>query len=274
MNCLNRRSRDTGPRLGGRDGGFSRAGLLAVIAAPLGSALLIGTIAFFRADRAEPTSSLSPDPAVDYRPEFTNTKDSGGARYSRGETREKFRQAVGEQLALAGVGRAEQAQALLVRRADLLFDPDFDRWSAYTNSLERNTSAGWTAPTDPAYREDWERMASAYRDAVIDPQRIRVEPVDPNRSFPQLQPGTLCLRNNSKYSAPYPFAAPNGPNSQARGIEVFVPVTVRDGAGKPVNATISFVLVREHDHADWQEISAFVYLGAEGFGRPLSQPPF
>ncbi|HCT44813.1 MAG: hypothetical protein CMJ35_02865 [Phycisphaerae bacterium] len=240
----------------------------------LGSAILVGAIAIVRVSRVQTPSPVLPDPGVDYRQEFTNTRDGDGDRYSRAQTREDFRKAVDAKLAGAGVERAEQASALLALRADLLFDPDFERWSAYAGGLHRNARSGWVVPSEPDFRERWEMLAAAYRDPVIDTDRLWVEHIDPFRSFPETQPGTICMRNTSKYSAPYPFHVPEEDRAEAEGIEVFVPAQIRDMSGKPVNVTLSFVLVREQPRAEWKERDMFVYIGSEGFGRDLPQPPF
>lgn len=240
----------------------------------------VAVIATLRLSESPPEANAgglaTSPPSEPLRPQFTNTnKELEGTRYLRDETRRAFQAAIGAKLAsFAGIDRAAQASGLLVQRAELIFDPDYERWSAYAGGLDRNARSGWVAPADPAFRERWETLSAAYRDPVIDPDNIWIESVDPFRDFPKTQPGTICLRNTSKYSAPYPFHVRAEDAAEAEAIEVFVPARIRDLSGKDLGVTISFVLVRERPGADWKEQSMFVYVGAEGFGRELSQPPF
>lgn len=241
----------------------------ALIAAVLAGVALLRLTVFTPAPPQQNTEDL--------RAEFRVRDGQGGMRrYQSGSTRADLEAAIGrELLERAGPDEtddARQAAGVLATRADLLFDPDMDRWR------ERVRAAGGTVPPiDDAYTQMWEGSVEPFTNPRIDVSGIRVEPVDPDREFPQTQPGTICMRRgvSDVFSSSYPALHANPGAADGREtLELFIPVRVRDAEGADLGGTISFVVGRSSKDDPWRELDMFLYFGQDAFSRTLRKPPF
>ncbi len=153
-----------------------------------------------------------------------------------------------------------------------MFDPDFDVW------VDRIVDQTGVDPSqyDQDFRERWERSLAPYQDPIIDPESVWAERIDPDRSFPAQEPGTLIMRSDNALEAPYePFAgAPFDGPDERDAIEFFFPIRATDADGAPMGVTVSIVLARETRSVPWREVEMFIYIGANGFGRPIMTPGF
>ncbi len=207
------------------------------------------------------------DPDLNLPVEFTHTREAGGIRYAR--LQDTLPETIARKFAEASVSDPALAD-LATLRADLLFAPNFDRWAGHTSTSPR--AEGWTPP-EGDLRARWERQAAAFANPIVHADGVHVRRVDPTRDFPELFPGTLCVGPDFAVSAPLPEPSEFVGNPRAEAIEVFFPVTIKDAGGQSVPATVSFVFVRAGPRSDWEELTAYVYMGAEGFGRALAMPP-
>jgi len=245
-----------------------------IIAGALIAAVLAG-VALLRLTVFSPAPPAQPN-AADLRPEFRVRDGQGGMRrYNSGDTRTDLGAAI-ERAVLDRVGpeepaRARQAAEVLATRADLLFDPDLERWR------ERARAAGASPhPVDDAYTQRWEGSVKPYTDPLVDVQGVRVEPVDPDRAFPQTQPGTICSRAESDdFGTGYPDLRVDPTVGDRREtMELFIPVRVRDADGDDLGGTVSFVIGRAAPGEPWRELEMFLYFGQNAFDRPIRKPPF
>lgn len=199
---------------------------------------------------------------------YLDSVQPGGTRYAAGGTKQRLEDAVAQAFADASMGDPGLVE-LALRRTDMLFAPDFDRWAAY--SAQRPGVSGWSAPSGEK-RARWERQASAFANPVVDADRVRVERVDPSRASPEEAPGTLWVGPDVMVSAPLPRPA-EFQGTNAKAVEVFVPATIKDGNGDEMSVTVSFVFVDRLDGRGWEELNAYVYIGGHGFSRPIPMPP-
>ncbi len=235
-----------------------------------GAVLLAGAAAvqLLRNGRGE-AGVTTASASEELRKEFQTSDQSEGIRYSGRDAKQRIAAMV--TVRLDEFGAVDSALIdLALQRTDLLFDPDFDRWADYSQGRERVRGTGWTPPVGEL-RERWESQAASFADPVVRTEDIWVRAIDPTRPFPESQPGTVWVGPDFAVSAPVPGVAEFGP--EAEGIEVLYPVTIRDGDGRSLDATVSIVLVRKSPGADWEEMTTYVYMGAEGFDRQLSMPP-
>jgi len=195
-------------------------------------------------------------------------------RYTSGSTRADLEAAI-ERTVLDHMGpgetdEARQTAQVLATRADLLFDPDMDRWR------ERVRAAGGSVPpVDDAYVQRWEGSVEPYTNPRVDVSGVRLEPVDPDRAFPETQPYTICMRSTHKLRASYPdLRVDPAAGDRRETLELFIPVRVRDAEGNDLGGTISFVVGRSDADEPWRELEMFLYFGQDGFNRPIRKPPF
>jgi len=245
-----------------------------IIAGALIAAVLAG-VALLRLTVFSPAPPAQPN-AADLRPEFRVRDGQGGMRrYSSGDTRTDLEAAI-ERVVLDRVGpeesaRARQAAEVLATRADLLFDPDLERWR------ERARAAGASLPpVDDAYVRMWEGSVEPYTNPRVDISGIRVEPVDPDRAFPKTQPGTICMRGGSdEFGTGYPdLRVDPAAGDRRETMELFIPVRVRDADGDDLGGTVSLVIGRPAPGEPWRELEMFLYFGSDAFDRDLSIPPY
>lgn len=211
---------------------------------------------------------------VELRQEFAVADaQQGMTRYLGGGTREALGDAIESAVSIA-LGGAQEGEVravsdLLGTRAELLFNPDYETWSAYIAQTEGVEPA---VGVDETYVQMWEGSASAYANPKVDVDGIMIQRIDPDRAFPETQPGTICMRSSKDVRARY---TPLDPASETReAMEVFVPVLIKDAGGKQLGATVSFVLGRSRPEEAWRELEIFVYLGPDSMGRELLFPPF
>jgi len=242
-------------------------------------AVVLAVVAYSRAKSTAHIPQTS-EP-VDLRFQATDKSTSGASRYSSNGVANQLEASVME--AMSGVvvdGSQSQASEVAFLRIDLMFDPDFDRW------LERvatQTSLQHSSYDNPEFRSRWERSLQPYQNPLVNPDSVWIEQVDPDRSFPDQKPGTMIVRSDNSLEAPYRpiHRQANAPNTTGQSglenreaVEVFIPILAKDANGKPLGATISFVLGRNTNQAPWREIEMFIYLGPDGFNRKIMIPGF
>jgi len=237
-------------------------------------AVVLGVIAFLRLSSAP--SALPDQNTENLRPEFRVRDGQGGMRRYGSSTTQADLEAAIERVVLDRVGpeesaRARQAAEVLATRADLLFDPDLERWR------ERARAAGASLPpVDDAYVRMWEGSVEPYTNPRVDISGIRVEPVDPDRAFPKTQPGTICMRGGSdEFGTGYPdLRVDPAAGDRRETMELFIPVRVRDADGDDLGGTVSLVIGRPAPGEPWRELEMFLYFGSDAFDRDLSIPPY
>ncbi len=204
------------------------------------------------------------------RPEFlVEDNEPGYAPYTEGGIRDALLAAVDAQM--NGDGQFSQ---LAVERADMLFDTDFATWESYVEISVGESLGSWTSIQPARFQEIWEASIAPYLSAKVDADGVIVRSIDPDRGFPESQPGTVIVRSNANLTAPYrKFPVPAGSDLR-EAIEVLIPVQVADKSGETLGATIAFVLGRDNPNEDWREVDMFIYVGDNGFGRSIVLPPF
>ena len=244
-----------------------------------GAALLaIGAGVFAYTRTANNTALQKIDTSVELRPEFTvSDTQEGMTRYLSGDTQTDLNEAFLEKLDEAltyddPIDRLRTSE-LLGTRARLLFAPDYDAWRSHVVAA---AGEGALQTEDGTYMGMWEGSAQPYANPLVDVSGVRVVSIDPDRGFPETQPGTVCMRSDKQVRATYqPLEYDAGSGTDTREcIEVFVPVRIRDADGSNLGATISFVLGRSRATEPWRELEMFVYLGSDAMGREIKFPPF
>jgi hypothetical protein len=207
---------------------------------------------------------------VELRPEFLVEDDEPGYRsYTEIGVRDALLAAVDAQVETDG-----QFSQLAVERADMLFDTDFATWESYVEVSVGEPLGSWSQIGSDRFQEIWEASIAPYLSARIHADGVIVRSIDPDRGFPENQPGTVIVRSNANLTAPYrKFPTPSGSDLR-EAMEVLIPVQVADKSGETLGATIAFVLVRDNPNEDWREVDMFIYVGDNGFGRSIVLPPF